>query len=617
MKYQKFKALRKRHILFFVMLVITQTLLAGHSLRAMPSGLGRLPKDVVIPSIGDRALPVELLPHTDDGRIIYVKPLEGKFVGQGVVKSPLARCDLVKAELEVAETNAKARVEFERMLRQAQLDYAKNSDEYAQITRSYEETAAKLPVYHTSTDQALQRKKDALADLKDTQAKMQENQDLIAIEKDKDKIKALQEKLQSLANDEATQKKAFISASAEVRKAQRLENAVSADLAEYAGQKNGLEKTLVNHFEEIGRIRKEMDDLQEASDKVLKGYSERVGGYTTFTMDFAPADYIQKLKDANPQYQFEYVPSITASVDPTIPGNLRETAPIENRIGTLILDAKWSDAATARSKHPFDRLIIKDIENGEINDPVKTAQSRLARFENSLTGAKFLALKLSILGYCALREPESLASQFNGGAAETFKLALYYTYPVNFELSMDGSYNSYAMLYDFYHFSKSSSWFGLSKKQKQEHMRTYTSSKYMSIDIKPRGVELSPQETLLLSEKIKDQLTFFVFQNYVDLSGHSNHLDYARDPAKPGAELQSIGTRLMMIPNPWTFWSGFTLNALGSMFGSSNQTIIDQNTQNVSMGLHYGLGFTFAMPADLTIGDLKNQKVVDEKAIGN
>ena len=65
----------------------------------------------------------------------------------------------------------------------------------------------------------------------------------------------------------------------------------------------------------------------------------------------------------------------------------------------------------------------------------------------------------------------------------------------------------------------------------------------------------------------------------------------------------------MAIPNPYTFWSGFALNSLSSIFGGASSSAIQQQIERSNVEINYNLGFTFMIPADLTIGSIQNVQV--------
>ncbi len=586
--------------------IVWMGILSACIAEGTPSGLRTLPTDVQIPKVNGRTLPVELLPAQLDNRTIYVKPLTGQFVSQGVVKSPLTNCGLVSEELKISEINTKARVDLAKMLRQAQLDNERNQEELKKYVRDYEALFPLVEPLQKQKDEAEAEKKEALLAIKSTDGQIQEIRELMIIEKDSSKLESMQKQISVLDEQVTAEKTSFVAAGKRARTASKQLSELEIRLAAAKGRKSGLEKTLSVQIEEVNKIQGQIESLQAASETVLKKYSERVGGYTTYVSDFAPSSYLEELKNANPNYAFLYVPSVTASVEATIPESVNPESALAGRIGTLILNSKWSDAERARMKKAFRKSLLEPHD--KVTNPVEYAQTHLAELESALTGTKFLSLELSILGYCALKEPASLKSEFIGGSEDTFKLALYYTYPMNYELRVSGTQNQKQSLYELYKTTKSSSWFGLSKKQKQEHVRNMSSSDAIKVKVEPIGMVLSPEESMKLTSAVKEQLHYMSIERFLDKSNALPAGAPAADPGQLGAK--TVGARLMLIPNPYAFWGGVILTGLSEMFGSSSSESITEITNQSTASVNYESGFTFLIPGELTIGDLKQAKVL-------
>lgn len=568
-----------------------------------PSGLTTLPRDVKIPVFKGRTLPVHLLPDHAEANTVHVIPTEGIFVNQGVVKSPLSNCGLIREELKISEINTEARVRVAEMLRGAQAEYLKNQDEYKKWVKEFERLNGQLEPYKTAVEQAKEARQETLTQMGEVKADHAAVLDLITVETDATKLAELRKQRDTLEAQMTEVKTTFVKGSADLRKKQRELNLLELELGEARGKRVGIEKTLSVQTDELSKVQEQLDRLQSASDATLKKYSERLGGYTTLTADFAPAEYLAALKKANPGYQFQYVRSATATVDSTIPGTVRSGSPLETQIGSMIRNAKWSDPRTARDPitPPTSILDPKEVTK----DPIKLSQQRLAEREGSLVGTKFLSLDLSILGYCALREPESLASEFNGGAADTFKLALYFTYPVQYAIDLKGRYNAYNSLYEMHKVSSSSSWFGLSKKNKQELVRRIAHSRDIDVEVSAPGVELKPEESLALNNLVREQLLYFAAEQHLDKRAIP-----VLDPGKPGAlGANTVGERLMRIPSPWTFWGGLVLSSLGSMFGSSSSETITDIAESSWVSIDYRSGFAMLSSGEITIGDLKRAEL--------
>lgn len=584
--------------------------------HATPSGLGDLPTDVKIPVVNGKALPVELIPHLTNKRAIYVKPLTGKFISQGVVKSPLADCELVRENLKINQINAETVKRLTEALQRLQKEYDDKRRELNEITRKYEELRAQLEVFEDKVKQATERKDEVVQERLKVEREIGSIKDAVMLEKDEAKLAELRQQRETLEKESERLKREYVKASSELRKAQERRDSYKLATKKSEGQKKGLEQTHSVQMEEITKIMDQIRSLEKYAQEVFDRFSKTEGAYTTFTSEFAPADYIQKLKEANPAYQFQYIQPVTATVDVTIPMNVRPGSPLQQYIGTMILDATWSNPAQARTNLPFNRYLLnlKPEELTKLDyvpkDPVKMSQEKLsqAQFEAGLTGSKFLALKLSVIGYCALKEPHALESQFINGAADTFKLAVYYTYPLYFEANITGRYNSHEILHDFYRATQESSWFGLDTESKIEHLRSFKSEKYMHVEVKPLGPALTFEQSAAFADKIREQLLFFSVQNYLDQKGMNQpNINFASDGGQLGA--RTVGYRLMLVPNPYAFWTGVVLESLAELFGSSTQTVIQDFIQSGRVDLDYKLGFTFMMPGDLTIGDLTNAQV--------
>lgn len=570
---------------------------------ATPSGLKMVPSDVKIPNFNGRALPVILHASQLDSDTIYVQPLEGVFVSQGIVKSPLADCTLVSDELKISQINTESRVILAELLKQIQIELEQQRQRYNKLVQEYERLMALEEGYQGMVTQTQARKQEVVTRLAEIKREIQALNDSLVVAETAEQIAEIKKQIDDKQREEKEAKVEFVRYGKEARAAEDQLMALQIDLKEAEGRKTGIQKTLSSTTTELGEVQSQLSKLQEASELVLKRYSERVGGYTTYTAEFAPADFIQALQRANPKYQFQYVNSVTATVDTTVPENIVPGSPLEAQTGSLILDAKWSDPERARLTKAFRRhLLDADFKD---KDPVQLAQTRFAEFESSLAGTKFLSLKLSVLGYCALREPTALSSQFTNGSADTFKLALYYTFPMNFALRMRGRYNAYASLYELHKLTKSSSWFGLSKKQKQEHVRDLSSSKWVDVKVEPIGMELSPQESIDLTKKVEEQLLFYAVEPFLEKGGVQT--PPAPDPGPLGAS--TVGKRLMFIPNPYAFWGGVVLTSLGEMFGSASGESVTRMTESSWVSLNYEAGFTFMIPADITIGDLKRAEL--------
>jgi hypothetical protein len=328
----------------------------------------------------------------------------------------------------------------------------------------------------------------------------------------------------------------------------------------------------------------------------------------TYTVDFAPSEYLEALRDENPGFRFSYVPSVSARVDLVGP----ELNDIGERLkGRAILSASWSDAARARSKNPIAKAALARFETEELTEKGRTSLEKLGelqnptRFENSLSGGKFLHVELSTFGHCALKNGESILPGEKGERVKSpYKLALYYTYPEYYKLKVRGSQSSHRILHDVWKFSSKSSWFGMSKKKKIEHMQTYRSNGYMDIRVEPEGIELSLAESLELTNKIKDLLLFDVLRPHLETQERSRPTGDLLQPDKPGQELGQIGGLLAVIPNPWLRWTGVIMGSLGGMFGRSSSEVVTHIDKKEDVGVYFENGVVLESAGEAVIGNL-------------
>ncbi len=611
--------MKNEKIVGHLLAIVTVLQLFALSAYGFPSGFKSVPA-IKRPDLQGRPLPVDFLADSDDSNALWVVPKEGEFVSQGVVKSPATDCNALKDALRLDSKVDLMRNQVSDMMIEAQADYAAKQKDF----RISGERKGKLESQIAALDKAIKAAgvvvTELTAEYKLTKTQRDALDKEIEIEEDR---KVIQEKTAERAelNNKMADKRRQIGV---IQKGLGEKNeeltSMEIELAGIKGRAQGLEDEISRLLVRIKQNMETITNFQSGANEVLKKYSHQVGAYTTFTAEFAPARFLQLLENANPGYSFRYVPSVTATVDATIPGDVRKGSALENELGTLILAAKWSDPRTPRlekfeemletmKSFPKDLLGKKDITS-LLPNIVQTSQGKLdetrrAEYESSLSGTKFLALKLSTLGYCALREPKSLDGERVGGAKDTFKLALYFTYPVTYAIDVKGTFHSHAFLHDFWKMTKSSSWFGLSKTQRVEHVRRMTQDDVMKIEVKPQGVALTLDESLLLTEKVKDQLTYFAAQSYLDTKG-SEPPQVSSDPGELGAS--SVGKRLMLVPNPWAFWGGLILTSLGEMFGSSESTRETTMTTTKAEALDFRSGFTFMLAGDITVGDLTRVK---------
>jgi len=585
--------------------VAAALLLISIEVSATPSGLKTTPSDLIIPQslLGK----VEVIPSQISNHEFYVKPLIGRTIDAALVKSPIASCEQVKSDLKVGESAARVRTELARIYEEALKRYEGVRSQFEPIDSRYLELNSQLTAYQKVVDEAQKEVDQSLLEIRRLNGEIDSNRKLLAIESDATKQVDLREILKKQEDELAIVKRDMKTAILQKAEQSKLYNNLSLEVASLSGKRDALRSVLTGLTSELTRMMTDMRALEADSDAALAKYSQRPGALATLTMEFAPGEYLTELTLANRNrgYQFRYLSAVTATVDVSIPGNLRPGSPLGYETGTMIRQAKWSDPAYARKDHPFTKLM--EGTTPEQLDPVSVVQGGMATLEASLTGSKFLSLDLSILGFCALKEPTSLESEFKGGVKDTFKLALYFTYPMYYDIQVDGFYRTLQIQHEFFKETKKSSWFGLSKKHRKEYLKELTEDKFMEVKIHPRGVTLSPEDTFILAEKVKDQLVFMSVQNHLDMKKLDP--DMAVSPSTAPAGTTVIGKALMKVPNPWAFWGGLVLSSLESMFGSGTGTITMDQVAKSKNRLHYDLGFTFLVPADLTVGDLSQAKV--------
>lgn len=587
------------------LLVAGLTLLSAAELYATPSGLKATPSDLVIPPhlVGK----VEVYPSSLSNQDFYVRPLIGRNIDAAIQKSPIASCDQVKTDLRVGESVSRTRAEMARIFEEMMKRYDSLRAEFEPIDLRYQQLNAEMGAYQKIVDEIQKRIDTTMSAIIRLNSELDTNRKLLALESDATKAQELRATVQKQEVEVESLKREIKAAILEKADQQKLVDAMSIEVASLNGRREGLRSVLTGLTTELTKVMTSMRSLETESDAAITKYSQRPGAIATMTMEFAPGQYLTDLTLANQarDYRFQYVPSITATVDVTIPGNLRPGSGMAYETGTLIRQAKWTDPVWARKDHPFTKLM--ESTRPEDLDPVSIVQSGMATLEASLTGSKFLSLDLSILGYCALKEPTALESEFQGGVKDTFKLALYFTFPMYYDIQIDGFYKSLQMQHEFYKETKKSSWLGLSKKHRKEYLKTLTGNQFMQVSVKPRGVILSPEDTFILAEKVKEQLVFMSVQQHLDPKKVDPDMTVAPSTAPAGTTV--IGRALMKVPNPWAFWGGVVLTSLESMFGNSTGTITMDQIYRSTNRVDYDLGFTFLVPADLTVGDLSQAKV--------
>lgn len=610
----------KSHKSWMLMLALLSGLTTQQS-RAVPSGFAKLPK-VNLPKIDGRTLPVHLWPDSQDDKTIWVEPLEGEFVSEGVVKSPAAKCDVLTDSLRLDELVTKMRVDAAQQLDIASTEYYKKIAEKDKATISIGRLTSAIPSYQAEVAQMKTSKVSLLGEVTKLNGELDGLQTLIAIGRDKDQVAKQKAKAADLDNQIAAKARELLTLQTKIKEKEEALTQMQIDVAQAQGDLDGLELKMTTLNKRIAASKAQIDGIDKDAESEMKKYSNRIGAYATYTAEFAPTHFLEALKTANPALIFRYVPSVTAIVDVTIPDYSIAGSKLEGETGKMILAAKWSDPREARLRD-FMKVFgemkslaqspdAKASGSAPIPDPVKRAQevlrdSKISEVESSLSGTKFLALKLSVLGYCALSEPKSLSSKFTGGSEDTFKLAMYYTFPVNYAIKVHGELNSGTLLYDFYKMTNESSWFGLSNSQKQEHARTLSQSKSVNVTVDPLalGPVLKPGESLLLTNLVKDQLVFFALEPYLDTKGVKPP-EMKFDDKQLGAE--TVGERLLLVPNPWVQWAGLVLTSLAEMFGTSEKIATITSSETAVEQIDYQAGFNFQLSGDITIGNLQQAK---------
>lgn len=585
-------------------LILLITPLITSTVWAAPSGVRPLPSDVRIPtSSSGRSLPVTLYADDQSDHLIHVVPNEGHFRGMGAVRNVITDCGAVKIDMGV-------RREISKMRSRALVRLKRAADEREAVQRRLgeaTEAAAQLSALLTVKQNQLRQEK-ALHDQKKTNIDQQ--RDAIrqlkidvreAVDEEERKLAqaALDEAHAIYKKDQREFKRGILRAYTKVKnEVQRLEVAHAAA----QGEVTGIEGRLEVFDADFTKITAQVAQIDQQLDQAIAKYGNMVGGYINFTADFGPSEYLRQLKDHNPQeYQFRYVSTATARVVPTLTGELKPQSNVSKNIGEMILGASYTDPASPEMRRPFKRDIEIDPTN---KDLVRSMQAYLAMSEGSLTGTKDLLLKMSVLGYCGLREPSLFSDEVVGGAADVFKLNMHFTYPVAYGIDVTGRYNRTKILYQMHKETKSSSWFGLKRKEKVEKLQRFTHDEYMKVDVNLRSPQFTAEDALAMSQAVKTQLLAMLVSDQMDFKHAASTPLQVVKPGELGSS--RVARRLSSIPHPWAYWGGFVLSSLGDLFGSSTGESIQEQIARSTIRLDERLRFNFMHSGSISVGNVRD-----------
>lgn len=572
---------------------------------ALPSGLEAVPPGIQVPRASDgQLLPVTLYPATEDRSLIYVKPIEGRFAGApNVVKSPLADCSELERQLRGRRELAR---QAELILKQNGIDL----DDFMRRKSTHEKTAAEYSMRKVELDAVEAEYSEAVAQ----EDKLRESHN-----EAKRELRQLEDRLEEVSGEEREALKAKIERQdavvREARRALRDHSRKLEDIAairskgrtEVARLKGRVDSELAA-LNEINRVLVVHEArMQAAEQKVqarLDEASTTEGALLKVKMHFAPGEYLDALTQANPSYRFAWVPSLGASVDVTFPPVLPDS-PLNSYKGRLLLNQKWDDAVVAHARNPFLDIFLKQgADAGE--SPFEAIQKRMMQFSNDLSGLKQVTLQLSVLGYCALQMPESFKSESQSGAGaldpnavQTFGLSLFYSYPVYYDITVEGKYRRTKILYELFKKAKSSSWFGLKKEERQEFVRRFRDEQYIDIKVNSSSPLFSAEMAMELTTKLQDKLSFDAASEYLKLDQGVPPIQFGDINEERGAS--KVGKRLAMVPNPWVAWGGVVLSALDSLFGSSSQTAINDQIHTDIRQIRSNAGFSLPHSGSLTV----------------
>jgi hypothetical protein len=381
---------------------------------------------------------------------------------------------------------------------------------------------------------------------------------------------------------------------------------LSTKRAEMAGLVDGSKKARSSTGERKESQRETLEKIISTNQEKLSEMAKETAADLTMTMNFAPASYIDLLREQNRGLDFRYVPVIAGAIDTTFPMPDSEHA---QRVGFKrpILDAYPSSSENAFKKKSMFNLTTEAAKEGD-KLTFATIRELMMQYSDSLEGRRNLTLTVGLPAFCAYMTDKKMGDRYIV-TPETYKLALFYSYPMTFDIEMTGQFKSFNFLKTLYERKKSSGFFSSSDRTKFTQEAKYREE----IDI--RVVSSSPlfsaDDQEKMRQKVQDYLAFRVSQPFLDLGSKPNIPTPGLPEGKNGA--QQIGGFIGSIPNPWTFWTGGLLNVLGGAFGSKKVSV-EQIIQQWKDYKYHSYGqFTAPIAATVTVGDLKDADLVWKK----
>ncbi len=594
-------------------------LLSNSVVHALPTADRIVPNDIVIPKLANgRLLPVTLFSSRRDSKEIYVLPNEGIFKGKKqAMVPPTTDCSRVESaigqlkhfdkdremRLKLLERDRDRLVAAEENLYQLSLDLGRKQKEKAAVDEELKQAKAVL-------DAKTQDLATALADLRSAQSELSAAQ-LVG---DSAAIKAAEEKVADAKRNYAMAQIQKNKAETEANQKQSSRNMVARQIADLQGEIDGSD-------EAAQEIRRRYDDSEARFNafeaKILANiqtfFSDQ-GAIVRMNLEYAPSVYLEALSRANRDYTFTYVPTAGAAVKLTFP-EFKPDSLLNKMRGNMVITQEWDSAERAYSQNAFFRALSgrDDPEKGkedETETPLEDLQALAMAYSDSLSGARSLTLVLSSLGYCALQKPSIIANEIQTGSAETFSMSLFMAYPMQYHVTVKGEYNRTKILHEVFKKSKSSSWFGLRKSEKQEFIRRVSDREHVDISVDGNSPLMGQAETTKLREAMATQIAFMVAKE---------HLQFEKAPAPQFENMQSpsgasqVGKMLMTVSNPWAFWGGVALTSLDSMFGGRSQTAVNDQISHDWKQLSWNERFSLLHSHVVSIGDLREAEIINSR----
>lgn len=599
-----------------LMTLLTLTIPLGiGELCALPSGTKIVPKEVKIPQLpSGRTLPVTLLPSERSDREIYVLPNEGIFQERKKALVPATTdCNRVANAMKLVRGFDDNRELLLKLLERDRARIIQEEDAIFALTKTLTKNQKDLAI-----QQEILKEKKAAFDLASDRhvAALTEQQsaqravEAARLSGDEAELKGAEEKLKEAKKNRSIMMVELGRRENEFSDARNAVNAAKRVIADLEGEIEGRDEAANKIRSNRTRNQADFDALEVKNETILQEFSSSQGALVRMVIDFAPSAYLETLKTANPDYTFTYVPVTGASVKLTFP-EFKPDSPLNKLKGNMVVAQEWDTADRAFGQNSFFQALsgLNPEQEGTQTTseaPLEDLKELAMAFSDSLSGTRSLTVILSPLGYCALENPKLIAGEIETGAIETFAMSLFLAYPVQYQAKVTGRYNSQRILHEVYKKSKSSSWFGLRKKEREEFTRRLTDNEMMDIKVDVNSPLFGPDEARVLREKMGEQIAFLVAKEHLQFEkAPQSNFENINSPS--GASL--VSKRLMTIRSPWTFWTGMVLGSLDAMFGGRSQTSINDQILHKWINVNWNEEYALSHSHVLTVGDLKDTEI--------